>query len=450
LAQFALLAILAFIYIALRQDARESRNVSRAIWIPFLWLATSASQPLSGWLNPGRKTAALSEIDYLQGNPIERIFLPVMLLLGLSILMRRSRKAAYYFRDNASLYFFLIYAFISIGWSDYQGMSFRRWIRLAVDAIMVLVILTEEDQLEAITRVLRRCAIVLIPLSFLYIRYFSHWGVAYHVDGSRMWIGVTTHKNTLGIMCAFLGIFLTWRLIQEWRKPHVLLLDGFLWLLSLYLLRGSRSATSLVVYVVGLAILLSTYLFRGDKKKLNSLLIAAFIILLALQVVFVAVLDTSLSSAFFAATERDASLTGRLPLWEELLKIGSQRPLLGSGYGGIWLDERNRGSSLFDFRHKINAHNGYIHIFMDLGLLGLSLVLILIAQTYKRLLKVIESHWQKGALLLTLFLMIVFHNLSESTLTRGTSFLWLLFLLASFCVYQKPDPSVASGETADL
>lgn len=446
MAQFAFLAYLGFVFFALRQDAKESRRLSRALWIPFIWLAISASQPLSGWLHPGQRSVVLTELDYLQGNPIERAFLAVMLLMGVSILLKRRKKAVFYFRDNVYLYLILIYSFVSIGWSDYQGTSFRRWIRVVGDVIMILLILTEEVQLEAIVRVLRRCAIVLIPLSFIYIRYFSYWGVAYHVDGTRMWIGVTTHKNTLGILCAFLGIFLTWRLIQEWRKPKVVLMDGFLLLLALYLLRGSRSATSLVVYVVGLTILFSTFYFRSNPRKLNTFLIVTIVTLLVLQVIFVAVMDTSLSSIFLAATERDTSFTGRLPLWEELIGIGSQRPILGAGYGGIWLDERNQGSQLFGIRHKINSHNGYIHVFMDLGLIGLSLILILIAQTYRRLLNSFEGHWQKGALLLTFFLMIVFHNITESTLTRGTSFLWILFLISSFVVSRRSDPSVELGE----
>lgn len=437
MAQLALLLYLAFVFITLRHDAKEGRHVSRALWIPFLWLAISASQPLSGWLSPGSRSFQLTEAEYMQGNPIERFFLVIMLSVGLALLSRRAKRVAYYFRDNFFIYLLYFYAFISIGWSDFQGMSLRRWIRAAGDVIMVLLILTEDDQRDAIVRVLRRCAILLIPLSFVYIRYFPQWGIAYHVDGTRMWTGVTNHKNTLGILCAFLGIFLTWRLIKEWRKPKVMVVDGFLLILALYLLRGSHSATSLVVYLIGVMILACVFYYKNDRRKLNSFLIVTVLVLLVLQGIFIYILDVSPTSLFFAATERDSSLTGRIPLWQELIAIGIQKPILGAGYGGIWLSQAALAKSTFTARHKVNAHNGYIHVFLDMGILGLLLMFALIAHNYRRLLKSFEVNWEKGTLLLTLFLMIVFHNITESTFTRGTSFLWILFLLTCIVVVRK-------------
>jgi O-antigen ligase len=399
------------------------------------------------WLHPSAGSLALSESDYLQGNPIERAFLGIMLCAGLIILFKRRDKVAYYFRDNIYVYLFYIYAFMSIGWSEYQGTSFRRWIRATGDAIMVLLILTEDDQIEAIHHTLRRCAILLMPLSIFFIKYYSKMGISYSYDGSRMWTGVTTHKNSLGMFCAFLGIFLTWRLLRGWHKSVAMAIDGLLLVLTVYLLRGSRSSTSVGVFAIGMIMLVLGIYLKRNTRKLSSLVIATFMTLIILQGILVIYFDSSISSLFFSASARDSSFTGRLPVWNELIKIGIQRPILGVGYGGDWrISKTILEKTMFTSSVGVNAHNGYIHVFMDLGLVGLSIILLLIAQTYKKALRSIEQNQEMGILLLSFCLMIVFHNLTESTITRGTSFLWFLFLLSSIVVVKKTNVFQGIGQ----
>jgi len=446
LARLALPLCLAFILFALRQDIKECRQISHSIWIPFTWLALAASRPLSLWIYPSLGSAEITGLDYIQGNPMERTFSGILLCVGIMVLYKRRNRFAYYFRDNIYLSLFYIYAFISIGWSDYQGASIRRWIRTTGDAIMVLLILTENDQKEAIDHILRRCAILLIPLSIVFIRYYSHIGISYSRDAGRMWIGVTTSKNSLGMLCGFIGIFLVWRLLRGWPQYKVMILDGFLLFLTLYLLRGSGSATSYVIFVIGIIILvLGTYL-KGNIRKFNTLVVVTFLLLLILQGILISVFDESIPSLFFSAMARDPSFTGRAPLWLKLIKIGSQRPILGAGYGSVWIRDSSLTRAIFNESIQFNAHNGYIHVFMDLGLIGLSLIFLLIAQTYKKIINSFDKSWETGILLLAFMLMIVFHNITEATITRGQNFLWFLFLLSSIIVVKKTGAQDAHSE----
>jgi exopolysaccharide production protein ExoQ len=434
LARLAFVLTVSFIIFALRFDLKESRQLSRSLWIPFLWLAVSASKPITLWLHPNLTAAAeLSELDFTQGDSTERIFLLFLISAGLIVLYRNREKWAFHLKDNFSLYIFHLYALLSIIWSDYPGVSAKRWIRATGNIIMVLVVLIEDEHGEAIDRLIRRCAFVLIPLSVLYIKYYPRIGIQYTIhEGTRMWVGVTTQKNSLGLLCAFVGIYLIWRLITYWPKPA--LLDGLILALTLYLLYGAHSATSYIIFFVGIIILLLLIWFKNDRKKLNRMVIATTFCLIILITFYGEVA----ANIFFAAAGRDPTFTGRVPLWSELIKRGSQSPIFGTGYGNFWLVNIKEIWAHFSWR-PVSGHNGYIDIFLDLGLVGLALLLLLIVQTYRKAIQSISTDVRINGLLFVFLIMILLHNLTESSLPAGgPHFLWLLFLMPAIVVKKRP------------
>ncbi len=431
LSQAALVFCLAFIVLALRQDVKESAGTSRALWIPFIWIALSASKPLPYWLYPHLR-AALSNwtlpvnYDFLAGNALDRNFLIGMMLMGIIILYRRRDRFRMDYRKNAWLILLLVYMLMSMAWSQYPGLTGKRWIRCIGDLVMVLVILTEDDRREAFERIIRRCAIVLLPLSLVFIRYFRIIGVNYDPWGFLQYVGVTNQKNHLGVLCAFAGVYLLWRMLK--RFPRLSYLDAFLFVLAMYLLIISRSATSVVVFITGSLFLAIIALLKLDRKSPTKAVIVLLIMLVVVQVLLTGYVGDSLLSRFFSATSRDVTLTGRVPLWRDLIAIGSRTPILGFGYGGFWFS--NLSAALWT-RHQwrpVSGHNGYLDIFLDLGLVGLILFLFLLVQTYKKTAKAAGESGRFGQLCYVFFVMIVLHNITESTFIKPVSFLWILFL----------------------
>jgi O-antigen ligase len=324
---------------------------------------------------------------------------------------------------------------MSVSWADYQSVSIKRWIRGIGDIVMALVILTEDDEKEAIEHILRRCAIILIPLSVIFVKYLRVYGIFFAHTGSQMWVGVSTHKNNLALLCAFSAIFLVWRFLKSWPKVHWA--DVCLLILDIYLLNGSKSATSMIVVIIGIGVFFLEAMAKGDPKKLNTGIVAGFVSVVVIQQVFMTILNQSVSAIFFSATGRNATFTDRLPLWKDLLRIGSGKALLGAGFGSFWL-----GSLTYDLWAKhpwrpTNGHNGYIDVFMDLGLLGVILLGFWIFQTYAKARAGVEDHWGVGRLLLAYLMMILFHNVTESSLAMPTNFLWVLFLLTTIAVVKR-------------
>ena len=79
---------------------------------------------------------------------------------------------------------FFVYCGLSVAWSDFPAVTFRRWFKSAGDPLMVFVLLTEARPAMAIEVVLRRCAYVLLPISILFIKYYPYLGAPTH-SGAR-------------------------------------------------------------------------------------------------------------------------------------------------------------------------------------------------------------------------------------------------------------------------
>ena len=77
---------------------------------------------------------------------------------------------------------------------------------------MVLIIATDEHPVVAIRRTVSRVGFVLLPISFLYIKYFPDLGRVYDVDGNLMNTGVQTNKNSLGLTVLVVSLVVVWNL----------------------------------------------------------------------------------------------------------------------------------------------------------------------------------------------------------------------------------------------
>ena len=451
MAKLALLLTVAFVIYALRQDLRQGHRFSAGMWISFAWITIIASRPVIYWLHPqlfvgfSQRIAWEQQrsIQIIQGNPVDRNIFILLMILGLIVLMGRRQGFRFKISDNGWLIAFFAYCLISIIWSDDPGGIFKKWIRFIGEAAIILLILTETQAEEKVYWIFRRMAIILLPLSALLAKFYPEIGRIYTVYGTQMWVGAAEHKNSLGFLCAFTGIILVWRNLEKW--PKVDLLDAGLLALTAYLLRGARSTTSIIVFLLGTALLVVQAWMKWDFRKLNRAIILGLCALLVVQVLAVSFVGRSMAPGVFAAAGKDASLTGRIPLWRELIKVGFRNPIHGYGFASFWLNP-TRLSELWDRVRwtPTTAHNGYIQVFLDLGIIGLILLFLLLTQTYKSILHSFKDNPEFSRLKAVLFLMIFFHNFSESSYGMPSALLWLLFLLTSIVIRAKP------GEGADL
>jgi O-antigen ligase len=231
------------------------------------------------------------------------------------------------------------------------------------------------------------------------------------------------------------SVYFVWELTRKKNERNAFL-DSFCLLLSLVALIGSGSRTSTLGFLLGVGTLFFVmYLRRRVNVQdigmtLGYSLVAGIVFLLLLEQLF---LTESLTGWLVDLLGRDLTFTGRTELWADLWKVGISRPFLGHGFGGLWVPDN---PVLADFWkehtwHPMTAHNGYLAVFLETGLLGLITVFLVILNTYKKISRSLATHFDLESLGIAVLLMLILHNFSETTLGSLNDPLWVMFLFMS-------------------
>jgi O-antigen ligase len=435
--QIALLVFTAFILVLLFLDIRSRPEVSRLLWLPVAWFTIVGSRPVSLWFDLGKSMD--NPDQYLEGSPLDRSVFLVLIMLGVAALFTRRRQLEGFVRRNRWLVLLFLFAAVSMAWSDYPFVSFKRWVKGFGNLTMVLMVLTEDDPLLAIRTLFRRCFIVLIPMSVLLIKYYPEFGRSYLMwTWKPTYIGVTTNKNTLGALCLSSGLFYVWELARRFPrgKPGVRLRKWSTWLLLsmvLWLLYMADSATSLASLMAGSAIVVGVNLpvVKRNIRHMGAYVVSAVFIFVVLQ------LAIDIVEVVILSLGRDVTLTGRSDLWRELWQM-NQAPILGEGYGSFWLGERAEYFWEMYYWHPNQAHNGYLETLINLGWVGLSLMIMTVVGVYRDIRSRIDQDLDLQRFRLGLLVAICLHNITEATFLKELSLLWFVFLLAAVAVRRVP------------
>ena len=154
-------------------DPAKTLRAPLALWVPLIWMFIVATRLPSQWLS-GQVGLASKGLE--EGNSLDRNIYCMFILLAICILISRSFNWSNFFTRNLALTAFLAFALLSVLWSDFPFVSFKRWFRDLGNYLVVLVILSDPKPIEAVHTVLRRLCYLLIPLSILMMKYFPSRG----------------------------------------------------------------------------------------------------------------------------------------------------------------------------------------------------------------------------------------------------------------------------------
>jgi exopolysaccharide production protein ExoQ len=329
----------------------------------------------SEWLaGPG----VASTDTYLEGNSIDRNVFLALIGLGFLVLVKRRVAFRIVLRNNVWVVLFFTYTALSLLWSDFPLIAFKRWHKVLGHVVMVLVVLTEEDPTRAVEALFRRCTYVLVPMSVVLIKYFPAMSRAFDEwTGEAANIGITTNKNLLGNVCMITGLFFVAVLSSGSRRDGAGKLDRLaeiavagmiVWLLDL-----ADSATSMVCLVLGSTVIVAARV-RPVARRLS-------VIMIVLAVTAGIVVFSGLQDIVLAGLGRDSTLTGRTELWAMLREI-PVNPVIGVGFESFWLGDRVEGLWKKYWWKPNQAHNGYYEMYLNLGYVGVVLQLAMILVAY--------------------------------------------------------------------
>ena len=207
---------------------------------------------------------------------------------------------------------------------------------------------------------------------------------------------------------------------------RTILLDALLIGMTLWLLNLSHSATSQLCLLIACMVILATHwrLSRARPQWLKIAIPTSVCLYFALEYVF------GVTSLVTSAFGRDTTLTGRTEVWEALL-LRSTSPLFGAGYEGFWLGDRLLSLWTTFWWQPNQAHNGYVEVYLNLGLIGLGIVALFLLVSYHRIWTTAKTS-ELVSFSLTVWTVTLLANVTESGIFKGP--LWLFFLINSLVV----------------
>lgn len=193
-------------------------------------------------------------------------------------------------------------------------------------------------------------------------------------------------------------------------------------LVILYALLETGSRSSLA----GVLLIVVFHIFQSDRRQIQVLIIAA-VLLVAPPAIWKVILKEGDPERM----EEIMSLTGRLPFWEALIFEGLPRePLLGFGF--MRIDYKEFFQSVHTYPGKM-THNTFIQVLMNLGFVGLVIVLFQVAATLRGMFAASKT---ERLFLLGLFIPILINSFTEFGIfgesNYGILFYQLIILSVSF------------------
>jgi len=429
--QVALILTLGFIAVLFIRDLRQKANVTSALWLPFLWIVIcgGGSRYFSQWLDMfGLNVGAVTVED---GSPVDAAFNAALILGGLMVLHNRRVSVMGFIRNNRWLTIYLVYCLAAVIWSDFPFVSAKRWVKLFGDPVMALVLLSEPAPTEALTRMMKRCAYVILPISILFIKYFPYLGRSYDFwNGMPMNTGISTNKNELGFDCWILGAVLFWHALHVLRwdrgkaRRDELLLCGVLMVMDLWLLKTAHSASSLVAFTLACGIILFLGFPWVSKRRLSAYIITGA------AISAVALFGLGLSDTVVHALGRNDTLTGRTDIWRVLWNWPIN-PAVGTGFESFWLGERQQAVQQAISVDMLNeAHNGYLETYLNMGFIGVAITLAMLLATYAKSRRDLLRHFEFGRFRVAYLIAFIVYNWTEAAFRMNAFPFFMFFVVA--------------------
>jgi len=408
----------------------SSVRTSKALWLPVVYLWILGSRPVSVWLGQGPASAGDVQLD---GSPIDAVFFGILLIAALCVLVHRERRVRVFLGANGPILIYFFFCLLSIFWSDFPFVAFKRWFKALGDLAMILIVVTDQQPAAAISRLFSRIGFILVPLSVLSIKYFPAFGRGYNGwTGGQYNNGLTLNKNILGVITFVLLLGAVWRVLALLRSdkmpPHrgrCLLAQGVLLTFGIWLLIIANSVTSSVCFMIGAGLMVATSL-RFTRR--HTAVVHVLVLSLGVSAGLVMLLGGGAIAA--QALGRNPTLTGRTDIWAAVIPM-APNPLVGAGFESFWLSPLVH-EKLWDAIPGLplnEAHDGYIEVYLELGWVGLSLIGLIFVTGYRRSVMAFRRAPELGGLMLAYVLAAMVYSITEAGF-RMMHPMWIFFLLA--------------------
>lgn len=233
------------------------------------------------------------------------------------------------------------------------------------------------------------------------------------------------------------------------------LLSPLTFALGVLILTLAQSAGAMTSLAVTMITFPAFMLFGRFNISLRIIILLVALICVGVALLFLPDLVAAWNDFRVTVLKKDATLTGRTYLWDVAARLSEERPWLGRGYYAFWRHGNIDAEGLWRWggiasRSGFNFHNAYIEMQVDLGWVGLTLLVaicgIVAALTITRL---IVRPSAALAFLLSYLLIIYLRGFAESILIAPFSLMSLLLIAAAIYSTEGVTMAQAGSTTPD-
>ncbi len=400
---------------------------------------------LFGTSMPFRERPQIVE-EIESSNIVNQIAYSLVFILSVAALFPKRRELLALMAREKYLTFFLLWCGLSIIWSEFSFVSFKRFFQFVTILTAISAGLLYSDSSHDTLKIFQGLLFVYIVTSLLAILIFPHQATD---PLSGWWKGLAPQKNLLG-HTALVSTILWFNTLRLSRRVGAAVGSSVLLLASLTLLFGSGSITSILTLLLMALTAAILTMDRLIKPRGFCRFLAIVMSLLALALLISAVyLAPDYLQALSGLIGKDVSLTGRTFLWRDVMMYAREHWLWGSGFQGFWVTENPDVLSLYDQYTWLpnQAHMGYLDMLNETGMVGAILFLMLAIFYFRNLARLKQPHLWKW-----FFVMALIINISESTFFKARHITGVIFLFAYLALYydlfkQQKKPNQPHSDT---
>jgi exopolysaccharide production protein ExoQ len=347
------------------------------------------------------------------------VCLPVYVFAGL-ILVYNRQQFLIAIKRNLLFPVILALPFCSVLWSIGPSTTLRRAIGLLFTVLLAYVLAIRFTPRQVLVIVFATVGVCIV-LSLTMLAVAPSLARMPQEGALR---GIFIHKNSLGWYACIMILVATAVLMDGSlglrRTAFVLLAAGGI------CLAGSGSMTA-VIATGSAYCLIGFYTLLQRTSGIGRVVIILSFIQLSVGLL---ILLHEFLVPFLEALGKDATLTGRVPLWELVDKEIADHLLFGFGYQTFWTDANPAAWAIWSKIMWIapHAHNGYRDTMLSFGLSGMALFVVLLVRAVYQgaVLQCRDPHF--GWLWLNVFTVtILVMNLTESLFLIQNDAIFILF-----------------------
>ncbi|GAB4383897.1 MAG: O-antigen ligase family protein [Elainellaceae cyanobacterium] len=365
-------------------------------------------------------------------------------LIASCLLLLRFKRALAVANRDKFLWILISFTILSVVWSDYPQVTATHaftLFRVTIFGLYFATRYTISEQMKLIAWALGIGAVLSLVVAVLFPYYgVMGYGLVITMELNKhtgIWRGVYIHKTTLGTMMtlgtlAFIYCRVQIRGSQLYRWATW---AGAAFCFGMLMMSTTKAALAILIIV-----LVMIPFFRALRWN-YSYAIPFFIILLLVGGSAIVFLVAN-AEPILTSLGRDITISGRTIYWPLMIAKALQRPWFGYGQATFWHggwkgEPADIWRFLADGDEPPHAHNGFINVWLSIGIIGLILFALSYFTACLRAIKWVRTvKTAEGLVPLCFLVLIILLNLTESLLMEP-ELVWLYYVSMSLSMHNR-------------